>query len=625
MKPIKGYFSLVLTVLLFIAAMAAGSGQVVDKTNHIVKVSNKPLHPGRINPMIYGGFIELLDDLVPGMRAEMLNDRNFEGVEKASWWCYYTGEPNCCDREWIKSATWSFDTIEPFNGAQSARLTSRNREGAILTQSGLAVKKGMKYLFEGYFKADAPDLQPKVTLEVLHPDGTRMILGSAKLSGLTTGWAKQKCEIISSGTTDRAVFRLEVNGSGSIWADKVSLMSDDNLMGWRRDVTMAVKDARPSVIRWGGSVVDPGGYKWKNGIGNRDLRVPFKNSPWGRIDPNDVGLDEFLQFCRLVDAEPLICVSFLDGPESARDMVNYCNGGPDTEWGRKRAANGHQEPYGVKYWQIGNELGDKEYITASTAYCRAIKETDPKAKVLSSFPTPELLAASGKYLDYVCPHHYSPDLAGHEADFNEIAKALRDASLGHEVKIGVTEWNNTAGSWGQGRGMLMSLSTGLYTGRYLNLLQKYSNVVGLACRSNMTNSYCSGMIQTNPGGLYLTAAYYVMKLYAEHSKPIPVMLEGAPEGVDISACSSDDKTRVCIFAVNTTDQPVPIRLDLTDYGPGFQPAGGEVFCDTQDRRQPDLMNHFDAPDRICTVGLALPESGLTLPALSIVAIECSKR
>ena len=59
----------------------------------MVKVLDKPLHSGRINPMIYGGFIELLDDLVPGMRAEMLNDRNFEGVEKAAWWCYYTGEP----------------------------------------------------------------------------------------------------------------------------------------------------------------------------------------------------------------------------------------------------------------------------------------------------------------------------------------------------------------------------------------------------------------------------------------------------------------------------------------------------------------------------------------------------
>ncbi|MFA5816125.1 MAG: alpha-L-arabinofuranosidase C-terminal domain-containing protein, partial [Bacteroidales bacterium] len=591
-ESINRFSSLVATALLFIVTMADSYGKGPDTNDNVVKVSKEPIHSGRISPMIYGGFIELLDDLVPGMRAEMLNDRNFEGVEKASWWSYYTGEPNFCDQEWNKSATWSCDTLEPFNGAQSAKLTARNREDAVLTQSLLAVKKGIKYHFEGYFKADARNLHPKVLLEVLNPDGTWMVLGSAKLSSPTTRWAKQKCEIISTGTTSKAVFKLKVTGSGSIWVDKISLMPGNNLKGWRADITQAVKDARPSLIRWGGSAIDPGGYKWKNGIGNRDLRVPFKNSPWGRIDPNDVGLDEFLQFCKLVDAEPLICVSFMDGPESAKDLVNYCNGGPGNEWGQKRAVNGHPEPYGVKFWQLGNELGDKEYIKGCTAICRAVKETDPNAIVLSSYPSPELLAESGKYLDYVCPHHYTPELEEHEADFNKIVKELKDASLDHEVKIGVTEWNITGGWWGYGRGKLLTLNTALYTGRYLNLMQRYSDVVGLACRSNMTNSCGSGMIQTNPEGFYLSPSYYVMKLYAEHSKPVPVKLEGAPEGVDISACSSDDKTSVCIFAVNTADKPVHIRLDLSDYSPGFRPVGGEVVGDTQDRRQPDLMNHI---------------------------------
>jgi len=625
MKSIKDFSSLMTTALLLILAITDGFSQGLDTTGKVVKVSNEPLHSGRINPMIYGGFIELLDDLVPGMRAEMLNDRNFEGVEKASWWCYYTGVPNFCDQEWDKSATWSYDTNEPFNGVQSAKLTARKSEDAVLTQSMLAVKKGMKYLFEGYFKAGAANLQPKAQLEVLNPDGTWMVLGSAKLSVPASRWTKQKCEIISSGTTNKAVFKLEVTGSGSMWIDKISLMPENNLKGWRADITQAVKDAKPSLIRWGGSVVDPGGYKWKNGIGNRDTRVPFKNSPWGRIDPNDVGLDEFLQFCNLVNAEPLICVSFMDGPESAKDMVNYCNGGPTTEWGKKRAANGHPEPYGVKYWQVGNELGDKEYIKGSTAICRVVKETDPKAMVLSSYPSPELLAETGKYLDYVCPHHYTPELKEHEADFNLIVKELGAASLDHEIKIGVTEWNITGGWWGYGRGKLLTLNTALYTGRYLNLLQRYSNVVGLACRSNMTNSFGSGMIQTNPGGFYLSPSYYVMKLYAEHTKPTPVKLEGAPDGVDISACSSDDKTSVCIFAINTTDKPVQIRFDLRDYGPGFRPVGGEVVGDKQDRRQPDIMNHIDTPDRVRAAGLSLMEDGLTLPALSVSAIECAKR
>jgi len=111
-------------------------GQSTDNKNIIVKVSDQPLHSGRINPMIYGGFIELLDDLVPGMWAEMINDRNFEGVVKASNWCYYLGVPNFCDREWNVSSTWSYDKTDPFNGTQSAKLTVPQGGEAILSQSG---------------------------------------------------------------------------------------------------------------------------------------------------------------------------------------------------------------------------------------------------------------------------------------------------------------------------------------------------------------------------------------------------------------------------------------------------------------------------------------------------------
>jgi hypothetical protein len=63
--------------------------------------------------------------------------------------------------------------------------------------------------------------------------------------------------------------------------------------------------------------------------------VPFRNEPWGWMDPNDVGLDEFLRFCELVDARPLICVSYSDDPDSARDLVAYgdagCHDAPDQE------------------------------------------------------------------------------------------------------------------------------------------------------------------------------------------------------------------------------------------------------------------------------------------------------
>jgi alpha-N-arabinofuranosidase len=480
----------------------------------------------------------------------------------------------------------------------------------------------MTYLFVGYFRADAHGSQLRVQLKTLHPDGSWIVLGAADLCEPTRQWSKQSCRIACSGTSDHAVFELSVAGSGDLWADKLSLMPASNLDGWRPDVVRAIKAARPAIIRWGGSVVDPGGYRWKGGIGSRDLRSPFTNRPWGRVDPNDVGIDDFLRLCELVEASPLICVSFSDGPQSARDLVAYCNAGSETEWGGKRAANGHPAPYRVRYWQVGNELGDAAYIRGCAAICRAIKEADPGAIVLSSYPSPELLAEAGKHLDYVCPHHYDPDLAAHEASIDNAVRAIRAASLDHDVKIGITEWNITGGWWGHDRIRLLTLDTALYAARYLNLLHRRSDVVGLACRSNMTNSHGACMIQTSPAELCLTPSYHVMKLYADHSRPVPVPVIDAPKGVDVSACASEDGTRLVVFAVNTRDEPVELSLNLSEYGTSFAPRSGEVVCDTRGLRQPDAMNHFEAPDRVSTRDLPLDGRGAKLPAYSAAAIEC---
>ena len=555
---------------------------------------------GRINPMLFGGFIELLDDLVPGMWAEMLNDRSFEGVTPRASWCSYDGAPNFCDREWVGG---SFDTSNPFNGARSVRLAGS------LTQSGLAVRKGMTYSFSGYFRGNA---QAVVILKTPLPDGKWMELASANLPQPSSQWKKYSAKLIANGTSDRAVFELRAVGKGDLWLDKLSLMPSDNVKGWRKDVVQAIKEAHPGIIRWGGSVCDPGGYRWKNGIGDRDLRVPFPNAVWGRIDSNDVGIDEFCQFCELVGAQPLICISFSDGPQSAADLVQYCNAGADNEWGSKRAANGHPKPYNVRHWQLGNELGNADYVSALPEFCKAMKQADPKAILMASFPSQTMIDKVGKELDYICPHHYTPDFAACEADF----KRLSDMIRGTHLKIAVTEWNSTAGDWGLGRGKLMTLGGALLNARYLHLLMHHSDIVDIACRSNMTNSLCSGMIGTSPAGLLKRPSYYVMKLYANHAKPIPIGIENAPEGVDVFASRSEAGKSLCIFAVNMATNPV--ELDLGE----CHPIGGERVCDTLDQRQADVMNHWDAPDRVRTMEFQVSGNTVTLPALSVSAIEC---
>lgn len=603
------------------AAVIHSSAETLKAT---VTVSSRPLHAGRVSPMLFGNFMELLDDLVPSMWAELLNDRSFEGVTQRANWAYGDGAPNVCDREWDKNETWTYDTARPFNGAHSVRLTATGRQPARLTQSGLAVKTATGYAFAGYFRADNSALAVTVRLKVQLPSGSWMTLASAKLPRLSQDWRKYSSPLVSAGQSDRVVFELRAEGQGCLWVDKLSLRPADHRNGWRPDVIAAIQEARPAVIRWGGSVCDPGEYRWKNGIGDRDARAPFPNKVWGRIDSNDVGIDEFCQFCELVEAQPLVCLSFSDGPQSAGDLVEYCNGDASTVWGAKRAANGHAAPYRVKYWQIGNEIsGDNEdYLGHFAAFAQRMKQADPAILLLASFPSQKLLDRAGRDIAYLGPHHYTPDFAACDRDFKHLADMIRTTPGCGHLKIAVTEWNVSGGSWGVLRAKFQTLETALLNARYLHLLMRHSDKVELACRSNMANSLGSGIIETTPSGLLKRPSFYAMRLYARHAQPVPWQVESATEGLDVFVGGSEDKKTAVIFAVNSRSEPVACSFGFEGWDGTVHLVSAEALCDTLDARQPDVMNHWNAPDRVKTIPLSAAENKIVLPALSAAAIEC---
>lgn len=596
-----------------------------DVAPTFLTIHAEPLQTGRISPFLFGNFIELLNDVAPSLWAEMLNDRSFEGIEPLVKTFYYDGAPDICDRRWNRNGTWTYDNERPFNGTGCARLTAKPHRPATLSQSGLAVRSAMIYRFSGYFRTDAPDLTATASLKAQLPDGTWMVLASAKLPALSTDWQHCEVSLPARGATDRAVFEIVVEGTGHMWADKLSLMPGDNVHGWRRDVVDVVRDLHPPIIRWGGSVIDPGGYRWKDGIGDRDLRTPFRNQVWGRLDSNDVGIDEFCQFCEAVGAEPLLCVSLADGAQSAGDLVQYCNGDAATGWGAKRAAHGHPAPYHVKYWQVGNEIaGDRPtYIQQIEAFIHAIRDTDPAALVMSSYPAQALLDIAGRDLDFVCPHEYT-------RDFNRIESSLRKLSAmidatpdcGH-LQVGITEWNVSGGEWGLERGRQMTLETALLNARHLHILMRHSDKVTLATRSSMANSFCGGTIETNPSGILKRPCYFTMDLYTRHARPIPLRVEGATDDVDVFACASEDNESITVFAVNSSKSPQPIQLAGKDFTAPLHLIAAECVTDTRNAGQLDVMNHWTAPDRVRNQPLPTSDSAVVLPAYSITALECA--
>ncbi|HRI81773.1 MAG TPA: alpha-L-arabinofuranosidase C-terminal domain-containing protein [Opitutaceae bacterium] len=139
----------------------------------------------------------------------------------------------------------------------------------------------------------------------------------------------------------------------SIWVGEDSPIP--NVRGIRSDVVSALREIRMPNIRWpGGCFADA--YHWRNGIGPRSRRPRMRNDTWGQIETNAFGTHEFLDFCAQTGAAPVICGNLGSGTvQEMRDWVEYLNAPTGTVLADERAANGHPEPYGVRYWGVGNE------------------------------------------------------------------------------------------------------------------------------------------------------------------------------------------------------------------------------------------------------------------------------
>jgi alpha-L-arabinofuranosidase len=158
-----------------------------------------------------------------------------------------------------------------------------------------------------------------------------------------------------SGGETNGMFEIRVL-SGDVLLGPPSLMPADNVDGLRADTLALLKQLNGTVYRWpGGNFVS--GYDWRDGIGDRDRRPPRKNPAWTGVEHNDFGTDEFIAFCREINTEPMIAVNTGFGDAySAAQWVEYCNSGAKTIAGGWRAKNGSKQPYGVKYWCVGNEM-----------------------------------------------------------------------------------------------------------------------------------------------------------------------------------------------------------------------------------------------------------------------------
>src|SRR5438876_8201834 len=132
-----------------------------------------------------------------------------------------------------------------------------------------------------------------------------------------------------------------------------------------------------TVLRYGGSAILVGNYRWKNMVGPRELR-PMLAGFWYAYDTNGWGVFEFLSFAESLGVLGIPTLNIDESPADMADFIDYVNGPATTTWGAKRVADGHAAPYHIHRIELGNEqLIDASFAAKFNALAAAIWAKDP--------------------------------------------------------------------------------------------------------------------------------------------------------------------------------------------------------------------------------------------------------
>lgn len=421
--------------------------------------------------------------------------------------------------------------------------------------------------------------------------------------------------------------------------------------GFRGDVGELVRELGVPLVRYpGGNFVS--GYDWEDGIGPKDQRPTRLDLAWRSIEPNQVGVDDFMGWAGRAGIEPMMAVNLgTRGVDAARSIVEYCNHPSGTKWSDLRRSNGVAEPHDVKLWCLGNEMDGPWQIGHKTAHeygrvaleaAKAMRLVDPSIELVacgssnSRMPTfgsweATVLEETYDQVDYVSLHSYY-EQRGDDRDsflasavdmdrFIESVVATCDhvRAVGRHTKridLSFDEWNvwyiskfkgEKALDWEHAPHLIedtYSVTDAVVVGSLLISLLRHADRVKIGCLAQLVNIIAP--IRTEPGGpAWRQASFHPFALTSRHARGTVLRVEpqspvydtrwqGEVPVVDATAVTDDESGGVTLFAVNRDQhEAVALDVDLRGY-PDLAEGEHVAICDDD----PDAVNGPAQPDRV---------------------------
>ena len=427
--------------------------------------------------------------------------------------------------------------------------------------------------------------------------------------------------------------------------DPGSALADEH--GLRTDVVAALRELNPRIIRYpGGNFLS--GYHWRDGVGPVAQRPRRRELAWQSIETNHFGTHEFITLCRMLGAEPMLGVNLGTGTiEEAGAYVEYCNAPAGTLEADRRVANGAPEPFGVRYWCLGNEMDGPWQIghMDATAYAVKAREAaklmkwhDPSIRLTlcgsssSHMPTyPEwdriALEICWEYVDYLSLHFYAGNRDDDTDSYLALARQFEDhldvlagtlryvkAKLRsrHDVYLSWDEWNvwykdqTMQGGWQEAPHLIeevYNLEDALVVAQWLNVFLRRCDVLKMACLAQLVNVIAP--ILTRPDGILRQSIFYPFALFSRYASgdSLDLLVQaptyatrmfGEQPLIDAAASYDAGQGKGAIFIVHR-GRTEPLTLDLEWQGRAPYRVASIYQVSGSD---PKAANTFDTPDVI---------------------------
>jgi len=455
--------------------------------------------------------------------------------------------------------------------------------------------------------------------------------------------------------------------------DPASPLADED--GLRTDVLNALRELRYTTIRYpGGNFLS--GYNWLDGVGPREQRPRRRELAWFSIETNQFGTNEFIRFCRKINAEPMLGVNMGTGTiESAANLVEYCNAPAGTYYADLRVAHGFKEPHNVKYWCVGNEMDGPwqighldalDYAKKAREAAKLMKWHDPTIKTvlcgssndrMPTFPEWDRIALEHCWdkVDYLSIHMYvsnhqdqdTPSYLALAQRFEEfvdtMAATLRYVKARlrskHQVYLSWDEWQvwhpgETNGRWSEAPHLAeagYNLEDALVVAQWLNVFLRKCDVLKIACVAQIVNII--SWIHTRRDGLLRHTSFYPFKLVSNWARgfALDVLVKsptyenrqfGASPLLDAAASYDPETGRQAVFIINRSlSEPVMTELIWQDGAPSQVLEAWQLAGD-----DPQAGNTWEQPGAITPKKLDQQKVSegvvrLRLPPLSFTAVS----